>query len=49
MRVLLCYFGVLFPIMSVNGLDEGLEIGEVVRFAYVGNLILDSGRKSIVQ
>ena len=43
------YFGVAFPIMSINGLDKGLEIGEVVGFAYVGDLVLDSGRKSVVE
>ena len=48
MRIFSCYFGVPFPITSINGLDKGLEIGEVVRFAYTGNLILDSGRNSVV-
>jgi len=43
------YFGALFPIMSVNGLDKGLEVREVIGFAYMGNLILDSGGKSIVE
>jgi len=43
------YFGGSFPIMSVNGLDEGSEVREVVRFAYAGNLILDSGGKSVVE
>ena len=39
----------LFPITSVNGLDEGSEVGEVVGFSYTGNLIFDSGGKSIVE
>ena len=43
------YFRASFPIMSINGLDEGLEVGEVVGFAYMGNLVLDSGGKSIVE
>ena len=47
--VFLCYFGALFPIMSINGLDERPEVREVVRFAYTGDLILDSGRKSVVE
>jgi hypothetical protein len=49
LRGLACYFGVAFPIMSINSLDEELEIGKAVGFAYVGNLILDSGRKSVVE
>jgi len=47
--VFMSYFGVLFPITSINGLDEGSEVGEVVGFAYVGNLTFDSGGKSIVE
>ena len=43
------YFGVSFPIMSVNGLDEGSEVGEVVGFSYAGNLVFDSGGKSVVE
>jgi len=43
------YFRVLFPITSIDGLDERLEVREVVRFAYTGDLVLDSGRKSIVE
>ena len=43
------YFRASFPITSVNGLDEGSEVREVVGFAYMGNLIFDSGRKSIVE
>ena len=35
--------------MSINGLDEGSEVGKVVGFAYAGNLIFDSGGKSIVE
>ena len=38
-----------FPIISVNGLDEGLEIREVVGFTYMGNLVFDSGGKSVVE
>ena len=45
----MCYFRVPFTIMSVNGLDERLEVREVVGFAYVRDLILDSGRKSVVE
>ena len=43
------YFRVLFPITSINDLDERPEVGEVVGFAYVGDLILDSGEKYIVE
>ena len=44
---LLNYFRASFPITSVNGLNQGLEVGQVVRFAYMGDFILDSGRKSV--
>jgi len=43
------YFGASFPITSVNRLDEGSEVGKVVGFAYAGNLVFDSGGKSIVE
>ena len=35
--------------MSINGLDERPEVGEVVGFAYMGDLVLDSGGKSGVE
>ena len=44
-----CYFAASFPVMSINYLDKRPEVGEVVRFAYTGDLILDSGRKSLVE
>ena len=47
--VVSCYFRALFPIMSIDGLDERLEVREVVGFAYMGDLVPDSGRKSIVE
>ena len=38
---------VALPISGVDGLGEGTEFVEGVRFADVGNLVLDSGRKSM--
>ena len=36
------------PILGVNGLGEGMEFVEGVRFADAGDLILDVGRKSVI-
>ena len=37
------------PISGVDGLGEGTEFMEDVRFANAGNLILDAGLKSMIQ
>ena len=42
------HLGAALPIMGVNGLGEGTEFMEGVRFADAGNLILDAGRKSAI-
>ena len=36
------------PILGVNGLGEGTEFMEDVRFANVGDLVLDAGWKSTI-
>ena len=36
------------PILGVDGLGEGTEFVEGVRFADVGDLVLDAGRKSTI-
>ena len=41
--------GVTFPVMGVDGLDEGAESVEVVRFADSGNFILDVAGQSVVE
>ena len=38
-----------FPVIRINGLGEGAEVGESVRFPNVGDLILDLGWESSVQ
>ena len=38
-----------FPVTGVDGLDEGAESVEVVRFANSGDFILDAARQSIVE
>ena len=35
--------------MRIDGLGEGMEFGESVRFADMGNFVLDSGWEPIVQ
>ena len=42
------HLGAALPISGVNGLGEGTEFVEGVRFADVGNLILDVGQKSTI-
>ena len=39
----------VLPISGVDGLGEGTEFMEDVRFANAGNLILDAGLKSMIQ
>ena len=34
--------GVMFPVTGVDGLDEGAESVEVVRFTYSGDFVLDA-------
>ena len=41
--------GVTFPVVGVDGLDEGAELVEVVWFADSCDFILDAARKSIVE
>ena len=36
------------PILGVDGLGEGMEFVEGVRFADMGDLVLDVGRKSAI-
>ena len=43
------HLGAVFPIMRINGLGEGMEFGEGVRFADVGDFVLDSGQEPTVQ
>ena len=38
----------LLPILGVDGLGEGMEFVEGVRFADAGNLVLDAGQKSTI-
>ena len=38
----------VLPISGVDGLGEGTEFMEGVRFADAGDLILDVGRKSMI-
>ena len=42
-------FGVMFSVVGVNGLDEGIQSVEVVWFSDSCNFILDAARKSIVE
>ena len=42
------HLGAALPISGVNGLGEGMEFMEGVRFANVGDLILDAGWKSAI-
>ena len=47
--VLAADLGVMFPVVDINGLDEGVELVEVVQFADSCDFILDVARKSIVE
>ena len=40
---------VTFPIAGIDGLDEGMELVEVVQFANSFDFVLDAARKSIVE
>ena len=40
--------GVALPISGVDGLGEGMEFVEGVRFADTGDLVLDVGQKSAI-
>ena len=42
------HLGAALPISGVDGLGEGTEFMEGVRFADVGNLVLDAGWKSAI-
>ena len=46
--IFLGHLGAALPILGVDGLGEGTEFMEGVRFADAGNLILDVGRKSMI-
>ena len=46
--IFLGYLRTALPITGVNGLGEGTEFIEGVRFANAGNLILDAGWKSMI-
>ena len=39
----------MFPVAGIDGLDEGAEPVEVVRFANSCDFVLDAARKSIVE
>ena len=39
----------MFPIASIDGLSESMEVSEVIGFAYLGDLVLNLGQKSIVE
>ena len=43
------HFGVAFPITRIDGLGEGVEFREGVRFTDAGDLVLDSGWEPMVQ
>ena len=43
------HLGTALPILGVNRLGEGMEFVEGVRFANVGDLILDVGWMSVIQ
>ena len=47
-RIFSGHLGVALPISGVDGLGEGMEYMEGVRFADVGDLILDAGWKSAI-
>ena len=47
-RIFSGHLGAALPILGVDGLGEGMEFVEGVRFADAGNLILDVGRKSMI-
>ena len=38
-----------FPIVSIDGLSESTKVSEVIGFAYLGDLVLNLGQKSIVE
>ena len=42
------HLGTALPILGVDGLGKGMEFVEGVRFANMGNLILDVGWKSVI-
>ena len=42
------HLGVVLPILGVDGLGKGMEFMEGVRFADVGDLVLDAGRKFVI-
>ena len=39
----------VFPVVGINGLSKYMEVSEVIRFTYSGNLTLDLGQKFIVE
>ena len=39
----------VFPIASIDGLSESTKVSEVIGFAYLGDLVLNPGQKSIVE
>ena len=42
------HLGAALPISGVDGLGEGMEFMEGVRFANVGDLVFDAGQKSTI-
>ena len=42
-------FRTVFPIASIDGLSEGTKVSKVIGFAYLGDLVLNPGQKSIVE
>ena len=47
-QIFLGHLGAVLPISGVDGLGEGMEFMEGVRFANVGDLVLDAGWKSTI-
>ena len=47
-RIFSGHLRVALPISGVDGLGEGMGFVEGVRFAYMGNLVLDAGQKSAI-
>ena len=39
----------VFPVTSINRLSKEAKVSKVIRLAYLGDLILDLGQKSVVE
>ena len=38
-----------FPVASIDRLSKEAKVSKVIRFAYLGGLVLDPGQKSVVE